>query len=460
VIPAARGDGSRAGGATPPARPPAATAGASTSGRRRDDARAVVDRTFRAESGRALATLIRLLGDLDAAEDAVQEAFVEALRTWPPRGVPDRPGAWIVTTARNRALDRLRREARRPTREAEAGRLTGATEPGGLAPAGPGAGLDGPSGEISPVDDDQLRLMFTCCHPALAPAAQVALTLRLVCGLRTDEIARAFLQPEPTVYQRLTRAKAKIRATNIPFRVPPGPLLAQRLPAVLACVYLVFSEGYAASGSDDLIRHELCDEGLRLARLLGGLLPDEPEVHGLLALVLLQDSRRRARLGPDGDLVLLEHQDRTRWDRHRIVEGRTELARTLRVGPAGPYRLQAAIAAVHADAPTWEATDWSRIAALYAALARRAPSPVVELNRAVAVAFAEGPAAGLAVVDAVADDPRLAHTHLLPATRADLLRRLGRTDEATAAYRRALGLVRTAAERAFLERRLAELEPP
>jgi RNA polymerase sigma-70 factor, ECF subfamily len=278
-----------------------------------------------------------------------------------------------------------------------------------------------------------------------------------VCGLRTDEIARAFLQPEATVAQRLSRAKAKIRATNIPFRVPPGRLLAERLPAVLACVYLVFSEGYAASGRDDLIRHELCDEGIRLARLLAALLPDEPEVHGLLALVLLQDSRRGTRLGPEGELILLEDQDRARWDRGRIAEGQAELARAQGIGPAGPYRLQAAIAAVHAAAPTWEATDWSRIAALYAVLARRAPSPVVELNRAVAVAFAEGPAAGLAVIDAVADDPRLARTHRLPATRADLLRRLGRTDEAAEHYRAALGLVRTAAEQSFLERRLAEV---
>jgi len=439
-----------------------------------DDARVAVERTFRAESGRALATLTRIFGDLDVAEDAVQEAFVEAMRTWPARGTPGRPGAWITTTARNRALDRVRREARRPAREAEAGRLTavaaGTDEPGGGADGAGGrtrqphgaSGPDGPGGaasadELAPVADDQLRLMFTCCHPALAPTAQVTLTLRLVCGLRTDEIARAFLLPEPTVYQRLTRAKAKIRATNIPFRVPPGHLLTERLPPVLACVYLVFSEGYAASGSDDLIRHELCDEGIRLARLVATLLPDEPEVHGLVALVLLQDSRRTARLGPGGELVLLEDQDRTRWDRSRIAEGHTELARSLRVGPAGPYRLQAAIAAVHADAPTWADTDWARIAALYAVLARRAPSPVVELNRAVAVAFADGPGAGLAVVDAVAGDPRLARTHLLPATRADLLRRLGRCAEAAGEYRAALALVRTAAERAFIERRLAEV---
>jgi RNA polymerase sigma-70 factor, ECF subfamily len=418
------------------------------------DARVVVERTFRAESGRALATLARMLGDIEVAEDAVQEAFVEALRTWPDRGVPDRPGAWITTTARNRALDRLRREARRPEREAAAERdlILGAASAADGAPAHLAT-----DDEVVPVDDDQLRMMFTCCHPALAPAAQVALTLRLVCGLRTDEIARAFLQPEATVAQRLSRAKAKIRATNIPFRVPPGRLLAERLPAVLACVYLVFSEGYAASGRDDLIRHELCDEGIRLARLLAALLPDEPEVHGLLALVLLQDSRRGTRLGPEGELILLEDQDRAHWDRARIAEGQAELARAQGIGPAGPYRLQAAIAAVHAAAPTWEATDWSRIAALYAVLARRAPSPVVELNRAVAVAFAEGPAAGLAVIDAVADDPRLARTHRLPATRADLLRRLGRTDEAAEHYRAALGLVRTAAEQSFLERRLAEV---
>jgi len=293
--------------------------------------------------------------------------------------------------------------------------------------------------------------------PALAPAAQVALTLRLVCGLRTDEIARAFLQPEPTVAQRLSRAKAKIRATKIPFRVPPGRLLAERLPAVLACVYLVFSEGYAASGRDDLIRDELCDEGIRLARLVAALLPDESEAHGLLALVLLQDSRRAARLGPEGEMVLLEDQDRARWDRGRIAEGQTELARAQGIGPAGSYRVQATIAAVHASAPTWAATDWARIAALYAVLARRAPSPVVELNRAVAVAFADGPAAGLALVDAVAADARLARSHHLPATRADLLRRLGRTGEAADEYRAALRLVCTAAERSFLQRRLADV---
>jgi RNA polymerase sigma-70 factor (ECF subfamily) len=425
------------------------------------DARVVVERTFRAESGRALATLTRMLGSVDAAEDAVQEAFVEALRTWPARGVPDRPGAWITTTARNRALDRLRREARRTAREEAVAHTTDFSTAGSGSmdpePAVEIAG--GEDDEVVPVDDDQLRMMFTCCHPALAPPAQVALTLRLVCGMRTDEIARAFLQPEATVAQRLSRAKAKIRATNIPFRVPPGRLLAERLPPVLACVYLVFSEGYAASRQDDLIRHELCDEGVRLARLLAALLPDEPEVAALAALVLLQDSRRAARLGPEGELVLLEDQDRALWDRARIAEGHAFLARAQGIGPAGPYRLQATIAAVHASAPTWADTDWARIAALYAVLARRAPSPVVELNRAVAVAFADGPAAGLAVLDAVADDPRLARTHRLPATRADLLRRLGRSGEAATEYRAALALARTAAERSFLERRLAELAP-
>ncbi len=436
-----------------------------------DDARAVVERTFRAESGRALATLARLLGDLSAAEDALQEAFVEALRTWPTRGVPERPGAWITTTARNRALDRVRRESRRPAREAAAG-LVAAPEDAAPpdAPAsvagdrarsdGSGSGTDAAateSDEVVPVRDDQLRLIFTCCHPALAPAAQVGLTLRMVCGLQTAEIARAFLQPEPTVYQRLSRAKAKIRTTNIPFRVPRGRLLAERLPPVLACIYLVFSEGYAASAGDDLVRHELCDEGIRLARLLVDLMPEEPEARGLLALLLLQDSRRSARTSPEGGLVLLEDQDRSRWDHARIAEGRVQLDRSLRVGPPGPYRLQAIIAAAHAEAPTWAETDWPRIATLYGELARRVPSPVVELNRAVAVAFAAGAEDGLAVVDAVAGDPRLARTHMLPATRADLLRRLGRLDEAAAEYRTALGLVGTSAERTFLQRRLDEV---
>jgi len=310
---------------------------------------------------------------------------------------------------------------------------------------------------VEPVDDDQLRLVFTCCHPALAPAAQVGLTLRLVCGLQTSEIARAFLQPEPTVAQRLSRAKAKIRTAAIPFRVPPAHLLPERLPSVLACAYLVFTEGYVATEGDDLIRRELCDEGIRLARLVVALMPDEPEARGLLALLLLQDSRRAARLSAGGEIVLLEDQDRSEWDRARIAEGRAELDRAWRAGPPGPYRLQAAIAAEHARAPAWADTGWDRIAALYGALAELAPSPVVELNRAVAVSFADGPAAGLAVLDAVAGDPRLARGHQLAATRADLLRRLGRDDDAAAAYRDALTRARTAPERAFLRRRLAGL---
>ena len=400
-----------------------------------------------------LATLARQLGDLDAAEDAVQEAFVEAMRTWPRRGVPDNPGAWITTTARNRAVDRARRESRREAKE-KAAMGTG-PDPEPSEPPDP---FDPRAGRPEPEPaDDQLRLIFTCCHPALAPAAQVALTLRLVCGLQTVEIARAFLQPEATVAQRLVRAKAKIRTAAIPFRVPPAHLLPERLPPVLACIYLVFSEGYAATAGDELVRRELCDEGIRLGRLAVELMPDEPEARGLLALLLMQDSRRDARVSAGGDLVLLEDQDRSSWDHDRIAEGTAELERALLRRRPGPYQLQAAIAGLHATASSWAETDWPQIAALYGELARVAPSPVVELNRAVAVAFTEGPAVGLGVVDAVADDPRLARTHLLPATRADLLRRLGRRGEAADAYRAALALARTGPERAFLERRLDEL---
>ena len=412
----------------------------------------MVERTFRAESGAALATLIRLLGDIGAAEDAVQDAFVQALRTWPASGVPDNPGAWITTTARNRALDRVRRESRRAGKEKDAMRY----RPGDDQPETPE--IPEPL-DLQPIADDQLRLVFTCCHPALAPAAQVALTLRLVCGLRTGEIARAFLQPETTVGQRLSRAKGKVRDAAIPFRVPPAHLLPERLPPVLSCVYLVFSEGYSATAGDDLVRHELCDEGIRLGRLVVELMPDEPEARGLLALMLLHDSRRRTRLAADGGLVLLEDQDRSRWDRARIAEGTDQLERARRHDRVGSYQLQAAIAAAHATAPSWDATDWPAIAALYAQLALVAPSPVVELNRAVAVAFAQGPAAGLPIVDAVADDPRLSRSHLLPATRADLLRRLGRRSEAATAYRAALALVGTGPERTFLRRRLAEVDP-
>jgi RNA polymerase sigma-70 factor, ECF subfamily len=413
-----------------------------------------LERAFRSESGRVLATLARQLGDLDAAEDAVQEAFVEAMRTWPGRGVPDKPGAWITTTARNRALDRMRRDSRRQAKEKAA--MGGRPESEPSRPPDPWGPSTGEATEPEPADD-QLRLIFTCCHPALAPAAQVALTLRLVCGLQTAEIARAFLQPEATVAQRLVRAKAKIRTAAIPFRVPPAHLLPERLPAVLACIYLVFSEGYAATAGDELVRRELCDEGIRLGRVVVQLMPDEPEARGLLALLLMQDSRRDARVSAGGDLVLLEDQDRSSWDHGRIAEGTAQLERALLRRRPGPYQLQAAIAGLHATASSWADTDWPQIAALYTELARVAPSPVVELNRSVAVAFTEGPAAGLGVVDAVADDPRLARTHLLPATRADLLRRLGRWDEAAEAYRAALALARTGPERAFLQRRLDEV---
>jgi RNA polymerase sigma-70 factor, ECF subfamily len=399
-----------------------------------------------------LATLARQLGDLDAAEDAVQEAFVEAMRTWPRRGVPDNPGAWITTTARNRALDRARRESRREAKEKAA--MGARPEPEPSEPPSP----FGPGAEAEPEPaDDQLRLIYTCCHPALAPAAQVALTLRLVCGLQTAEIARAFLQPEATVAQRLVRAKAKIRIAAIPFRVPPAHLLPERLPPVLASIYLVFSEGYAATAGDELVRRELCDQAIRLGRLAVELMPDEPEARGLLALLLMQDSRRDARVSAGGDLVLLEDQDRSSWDHERIAEGTAQLERALLRRRPGPYQLQAAIAGLHATATSWADTDWPQIAALYGELARMSPSPVVELNRAVAVAFTEGPAVGLGVLDAVADDPRLARTHLLPATRADLLRRLGRRGEAADAYRAALALARTGPERAFLQRRLDEV---
>jgi RNA polymerase sigma-70 factor, ECF subfamily len=310
---------------------------------------------------------------------------------------------------------------------------------------------------VHPVADDQLRLIFTCCHPALAPAAQVGLTLRLVCGLQTAEIARAFLQPEPTVAQRLSRAKAKIRAAAIPFRVPPAHLLPERVPPVLACVYLVFTEGYAASAGDALIRRELCDEAVRLARSLEQLMPDEPEARGLLALLLLQDSRRSARLSAAGDLVLLADQDRAAWDQAKIVEGGEHLARALRAGPPGAYTIQAAIAAEHATSPTWEATDWRSIAVLYESLARAAPSPMVELNRAIAVSFADGPEAGLARLDALEGEPRLARTPALPAARADMLRRQGNPASAADHYERAKARARTTPERDYYDKRLREL---
>ena len=414
------------------------------------DPRTVVDRLFREESGRAVATLIRLTGDFDLAEDAVQEAFIVALERWPRDGLPRNPGAWITTTARNRAIDRLRRAKRLAEKEPLIAREAEITAE--LAAIEPGEEHD-----VSPIADDRLRLIFTCCHPALPIEAQVGLTLRTLGGLTTPEIARAFLVPEPTLAQRLVRAKKKIRDAGIPYRVPPDHLLPERLDAVLRVIYLVFNEGYAASSGDAIVRRELCGEAIRLGRVLVELMPDEPEVLGLLALMLLHDARREARVGPDGAIVLLEAQDRGRWDRGRIAEGSTLVERALRMRRPGPYQLQAAIAAVHDEAGVSDETDWAQIALLYDALLALDPSPVVELNRAVAVAMVDGPERGLALMDRLVDDGRLEDYHLLHAARADLLRRLDRPVDASRAYARALELAGNEAERDFLARRLAEV---
>ncbi|MCU1640151.1 MAG: sigma-70 region 2 domain protein [Nocardia sp.] len=404
---------------------------------------AAVAEAFRSERGHIVATLIRVTGDWELAEEAAQEAFATALQVWPRAGVPRKPGAWLTTTARNHAIDRVRRNTVGGAKLRELAVLTPPSD----------AGLF----DAEEIRDDRLRLIFTCCHPALAFESQIALTLRTLAGLSTAQIARAFLMPEQTLSKRLVRARAKIKNAGIPYRVPPAHLLPERTTAVLGVLYLIFNEGYSATIGADMIRESLSAEAIRLQRLLVELMPDEPEAQGLLALMLLHDARRTTRVNDAGALVSLEFQDRSKWDRGRIAEGTTILDSAMPRGPVGPYRVQAAIAACHVTAPTAAETDWAQIAGLYDHLVGLVPSPIVRLNRVVAIAMADGPDVGLALLADLEAEKALAENHLLPATRADLLRRLGRSEEAAASYRRALDLVATDAERRYLTLRLEEL---